>query len=254
MKSFSLSCTSPISIGLSWSASIIFKVDKENIKVISSNDHGVEDQIIKEFSLSSNYRELLLWMFNENKFYLEGDFVDLIITKNLSNFWSDLFSLSWVKDEDSLINDQLPLFLEFNDFELKKIWKSKKEFQRYEFLIQIYNAILFFQKKFGENIKFEDMLKWSNSKSNFDNVLNKIREIEIHEEKLRIEKEELFSKKIKRFENQIQNEMDRWEKNNPFQGGFTQGMHRHQRKIKYRKKIENYIFENDKFPDRDEDS
>ena len=50
MKSFSLICSSPISIGSSWSASIIVKVKKTKIEVWSSSDNGEDPIVIKEFN------------------------------------------------------------------------------------------------------------------------------------------------------------------------------------------------------------
>ena len=74
---------------------IIFYLDPEN-----SGD--IADSKIEDFL----YRGGHLIIFPDNN-------ADSNSFEDLSNIWSDLFSLSWVKDEDSLINDQLPLFLEF---------------------------------------------------------------------------------------------------------------------------------------------
>ena len=127
MKSFSLFCSSQITIGLSWSASFSVKVKKTKIEVWFSSDNGEEPALIKEFNKKCDHRYILNWIYQDNVYNLEGDFVDQVFTNGLNEMWSDLYSLAWVKDEDGNSIESMLTFLELDEDQLKKLWRSKKE-------------------------------------------------------------------------------------------------------------------------------
>jgi len=257
LKSFSLFCSSQITIGLSWSASLSVKVKKTKIEVWFSSDNGEEPALIKEFNKKCDHRHILNWIYQDDVYNLEGDFVDQVFTNGLNEMWSDLYSLAWVKDEDVNSIESMLTFLELDEDQLKKLWRSKKEKGRSEFLNRSYKAVSKFKSRFGKDLRIEDMFKWADSKSNLDLVEEKLIEIgseeeKIYEEKL-IKEENIRFEKLQPFLKEIEFELEKWKKNNPYRGGIMNARLRDQKIKKFRNKLENHFLKHGRFPDQEID-
>ena len=257
MKSFSLFCTSAITIGLSWSAGLNIKVKSEKIELWFSSDDEEKPKVIKEFEKNINYRTIIHWMIYENDYYLTGSFSDLVTTNGLSQIWSDLFSFSWVKNEDGINRESLMTFMEIDDNGLKTLWRSKNDMTRNEFLTRSHSVVSKFQSRFGKDLPIKEMFKWADSKSNLVLIEEKFKTLDQEEENIHqhnlIKEERLRNKILKPFLNQIEVEIVQWKEKHPYRGGTMNAMLRDRNIDQFRRKIEDYVVKNNKIPDSDSD-